>query len=88
MGKYNEFLAHFPKKRQYEQANREWNILTKEPLKFDEKFKEKMTELKVLQIDAKGKNFKSFSQTKLNFDRATESTIQSPKIENNVKLQP
>ena len=42
MGKYNEFLeayrkayAHFPKKRQYKQANIEWNILTKEPSKFD-----------------------------------------------------
>ena len=86
MGKYNDFLEAYRKaypeimkNRQYEQANKEWNVLKKDP-KFDEKFKEKMTELKSRQYQIKGKNIKLYTQAKLTFVKS-----KAPVQDSNIK---
>ena len=74
MGNYTEFIEaykkaypHIRKKLQYEQANKLWGVLKMKPEEFEQRFHEKMSELKVLETQRLGKNLKMFTQSKLSF---------------------
>ena len=74
MGNYTDFIEaykkaypHIRKKLQYEQANKLWGVLKMKPEEFEQRFHEKMSELKVLETQRLGKNLKMFTQSKLSF---------------------
>ena len=78
MGKYHDFLeayqkayAHVRRQLLFEQANKLWKDLKLDPHLWEEKYKMKMNELKLLAIKNHGENLKCFSQTKLSFAKAT-----------------
>ena len=78
MGKYHDFLEAYKKayplvRKQllYEQANKLWKDLKLDSHLWEEKYKMKMNELKLLGIKNQGQNLKCFSQTKLSFAKAT-----------------
>ena len=87
MGKYHEFLEAYQKayplvrkQLMYEQANKLWKDLKLDSHLWEEKYKMKMSELKLLAIKNHGQNLKSFTQTKLSFGKAkvTAKVIDSP----------
>ena len=74
MGNYGDFIEayknaypHIRKKLQYEQANKLWGALKIKPEEFEQRFHEKMAELKLLETQSLGKNMKIFTQSKLSF---------------------
>ena len=84
MGKYHDFLEAYQKayphvRRQlmYEQANKLWKDLKLDPHLWEEKYKMKMNELKLLAIKNQGQNLKCFTQPKLSFAKATTVTHTS-----------
>ena len=66
------------KKSQFEQANEEWKILKKGE-KFDEKFIEKMNELKMTQANNRAKKLRVLL-TKLNFGKGKRASVQASSI--------
>ena len=89
MTKYDEFIEayrkaypHVRKKLQYDQAIELWKTLKSNPDEFEERYKKKMSELKLLQIENHGHTLKSFSQPKLNFGKvnvvAAKPVLQNP----------
>ena len=64
----------------YEQANKLWKDLKLDSHLFEEKYKMKMNELKLLSIQNRGQNLKTFTQPKLSFGKAKVSAkiIDSP----------
>ena len=84
MTKYDEFIQAYQKaypnvrkQLQYEQAIKIWQDLKAKPEDFDERFRAKMTELKVLRMKNNSQSMKSFTQTKLNFGRAMPALAQT-----------
>ena len=82
MTKYEEFLEAYKnaypyvrKQLQYEQAQKLWKSLKSEPEKFEEKLREKMSEMKVLHKKNSTQNLKFFTQSKLNFGRVWVSQL-------------
>ena len=80
MGKYHDFLeayqkayAHVRRQLLFEQANKLWKDLKLDPHLWEEKYKMKMNELKLLAIKNQGQNLKCFTQTKLSFAKAKPS---------------
>ena len=78
MTKYGEFIEAYKKafplvrkKLQYEQANKIWSALKKlKPDEFEQQFKEKMSEFKLLTAGNCLKNLKTFTQSRLSFGKA------------------
>ena len=78
MTKYGEFIEAYKKafplvrkKLQYEQANKIWSALKKlKPDEFEQQFKEKMSEFKLLTAGNCLKNMKTFTQSRLSFGKA------------------
>ena len=102
MGNYGDFIEaykkaypHTRKKLQYEQANKLWGVLKMKPEEFEQRFHEKMSELKLLETQNLGKNMKIFTQSKLSFGNvkpkvsasASASTSASAALENQVVQQ-
>ena len=84
MTRYDEFIDAYrkaypliSKKSQYEKAIKIWKDLKSEPESFEENLKKKMSELKVLRVQNNSQNLKTFSQTKLNFGRASVSQVKT-----------
>ena len=91
MGKYHDFLeayqkayAHVRRQLLFEQANKLWKDLKLDPHLWEEKYKMKMNELKLLAIKNHGENLKYFSQTKLSFAKATTTVTHTDLQPSNV----
>ena len=54
----------------YEKANKLWNDMKLDKHLFEEKYKMKMNELKLLAIKNQGQSLKGFTQPKLSFSKA------------------
>ena len=88
MTKYGEFIEaykkavpHIRKKLQYEQGNKIWNDLKKnwkKPEEFDQQFREKMQEFKLMEAGCNLKNLKTFQQSRLNFGKVKVPAETAP----------
>ena len=97
MGKYQDFIeayrkayCHVRKQLLYEQANKLWKDLKLDPHLWEEKYKMKMRELKLLSLKNEGQSLKSFTQSKLSFGKekvSAKKVDSQPKSVNSEESQ-
>ena len=82
MEAYKKAYAHVRKQLMYENANKLWKDLKLDKHLWEEKYKMKLNELKLLSIKTQEKSLNNFTQPKLSFSNAKaapkkDSSIQS-----------